>query len=76
MVWCILLQVPCLDGREPYSDIFVSGTMEEMKTLVELDLFIGVNGCSLKTEENLKVIKEIPNDKIMIETDAPWCDIR
>jgi len=50
--------------------------MEEMKTLVELDLFIGVNGCSLKTEENLKVIKEIPNDKIMIETDAPWCDIR
>jgi len=59
-----------------HSKIFASGTMEEMKTLVELDLFIGVNGCSLKTEENLKVIKEIPNDKIMIETDAPWCDIR
>lgn len=30
----------------------------------------------LKTAENLKIIQEIPSDKIMIETDCPWCGIR
>ncbi|KAI8994815.1 hypothetical protein BDB01DRAFT_846818 [Pilobolus umbonatus] len=53
-----------------------TGTMEEMKKLIELDLFIGVNGCSLKTQESIEVVKEIPVNRLMIETDAPWCDIR
>ncbi|KAL1935722.1 hypothetical protein VTP01DRAFT_4862 [Rhizomucor pusillus] len=53
-----------------------TGTVEEMKKLLELDLYIGVNGCSLKTEENLAAVKEIPLDRIMLETDAPWCEIR
>ncbi|XP_055837070.1 deoxyribonuclease TATDN1 [Episyrphus balteatus] len=52
------------------------GTIEEAKRIIEFGLFIGLNGCSLKTAENLKTIKEIPNDKIMIETDSPWCGIR
>lgn len=53
-----------------------TGSEEEMKALVDLDLFIGVNGCSLKTKENLDVVRAIPEDRIMIETDAPYCDIR
>lgn len=44
--------------------------------MLELDLYIGVNGCSLKTEENLEIVKKIPLEKIMLETDSPYCDIR
>ncbi|KAL4755247.1 hypothetical protein BDW72DRAFT_200262 [Aspergillus terricola var. indicus] len=53
-----------------------TGTMEEMHRLVALGLDIGVNGCSLKTEENLEVVKAIPLERIQIETDGPWCEIR
>ncbi len=53
-----------------------TGTIEEVKELLELDLFIGINGCSLKTEQNLETLKHIPVDRILIESDAPWCDIR
>ncbi|CAO1631007.1 unnamed protein product [Sympodiomycopsis kandeliae] len=53
-----------------------TGSMEEMKQLVDLGLFIGVNFCSMKTEENLVVVKAIPLDRLMIETDAPWCEPR
>ena len=49
-----------------------TGTPEEMKRLVDLGLDVGVNGCSLKTEENLAVVKEIPLERIQIETDGPW----
>lgn len=41
-----------------------------------MGLYIGVNGCSLKTEENIEVVKNIPLDRILLETDAPYCDIR
>lgn len=52
------------------------GTLDEALRIIEYGFYIGLNGCSLKTEQNLRTIKEIPNDKILIETDSPWCGIR
>lgn len=53
-----------------------TGTLEEMQSLVKMGFDIGINGCSLKTEENLAVVKEVPLERVQIETDGPWCEIR
>lgn len=53
-----------------------TGTEQELNQLLQLGFYIGVNGCSLKTEENLQVVKKIPINRLLIETDAPWCEIR
>ncbi|SPO00497.1 related to deoxyribonuclease [Cephalotrichum gorgonifer] len=53
-----------------------TGTAEEMAELTDLGLYIGINGCSLKTAENCAVVGAIPLDRLMLETDGPWCEIR
>ncbi|GKT57216.1 tatD family hydrolase [Colletotrichum tofieldiae] len=53
-----------------------TGTIEEARELMDLGLYIGINGCSFKTEENCEVVKQIALDRMMIETDGPWCEIR
>ncbi|KAF2833700.1 deoxyribonuclease tatD [Ophiobolus disseminans] len=53
-----------------------TGTVEEMQRLVQLGFDIGVNGCSMKTEENIDVVKQIPLERLQIETDGPWCEMR
>lgn len=49
-----------------------TGTSGEMERLVALGFDIGVNGCSMKTEENVEVVRAIPLEHLQIETDGPW----
>lgn len=53
-----------------------TGTLEEMRHIVDLGFDVGINGCSMKTEENIAVVKEVPLERLQIETDGPWCDMR
>lgn len=51
-------------------------SLEEMIELTNLGLYIGVNGCSMRTEEGMAVVAAIPEHLLLLETDAPWCGIK
>ncbi len=53
-----------------------TGTLEEMHRMLDMGLDIGVNGCSMKTEANCAVVKDIPLERLQIETDGPWVSCR
>ncbi|XP_057438917.1 uncharacterized protein LOC130730817 [Lotus japonicus] len=54
-----------------------TGSKDDCIKLLSFDkMYIGVNGCSLKTTENLDVVKGIPVERMMIETDSPYCEIK
>lgn len=53
-----------------------TGSVAEMRELVAAGLFVGLTGCSFKGEEGIEVARQIPLDHLLLETDAPWCDMR
>ena len=55
-----------------------TGSADEAKELLEFsdNLFIGLNGCSLRDEQGIAVASMLPLDRIMIESDAPYCEMR
>ncbi|KAL1291693.1 uncharacterized protein [Arachis hypogaea] len=54
-----------------------TGSTDDCNKLLSFDnMYIGINGCSLKTTENLDVVRDIPVEKMMIETDSPYCEIK
>ncbi|KAH8099368.1 Mg-dependent DNase [Cristinia sonorae] len=52
-----------------------TGSPEEALELTEMGFHFSVNGCSMKTADNLAAVKAIRPDRIMFETDAPWCSL-
>uniref|UniRef100_A0A9I9EAE5 Uncharacterized protein n=1 Tax=Cucumis melo TaxID=3656 RepID=A0A9I9EAE5_CUCME len=55
---------------------FTDSAEDRDKLLSFSNLYIGINGCSLKTAENLDVVRGIPIERLMIETDSPYCEIK
>lgn len=53
-----------------------TGSEKEAKMFTDLGYFIGINGCSLKTQENIDAMLSIPTEFLMIETDCPWCEVK
>lgn len=55
-----------------------TGSIDDLQRILALssNSYIGMNGCSLKSSENLQCADQVPVDRLLLETDAPWCDIR
>lgn len=50
-----------------------SGTLEEAKQIVELGFYLGIGGVVTFKKSSLQdVVKEVPLDHIVLETDAPY----
>ena len=52
-----------------------TGTREELKAYLELGLYIGITGwiCDERRGKHLlELVKEIPGDKLLLETDSPY----
>ncbi len=59
------------ENRKKFSTACVhsfTGSVTELKELLAMDLYIGINGCSLKTEQNVETMKLVPLDRLMIES--------
>lgn len=53
-------------------------SLEDMKELLALspNCYIGINGCSLRDQTNIESVRQLPLERLLLETDAPWCEIR
>lgn len=52
------------------------GSTGEMQKLVDLGLDVSVNGFSFTDRESVDMAAAIPLDKLQLETDAPWGEIK
>eukprot|EP00967_Tisochrysis_lutea_P140390 scaffold256444_cov32-Tisochrysis_lutea.AAC.1 len=52
------------------------GDEATLETLLKLGIDIGLNGCSLRTQQGFEVAAKVPLDRLHLETDAPWCGIK
>ncbi|KAG8905582.1 hypothetical protein FRB99_008640 [Tulasnella sp. 403] len=53
-----------------------TGDKAELEELLAMGFHYSLNGCGLKTAENLQVAAEAPLGQLHLETDAPWCGMK
>lgn len=52
------------------------GTVAQMQTLTGLGLDVSVNGFSFQSTESLRMVAAVPLDRLQLETDAPWGELK
>mmetsp|Transcript_26064 Transcript_26064/g.65714 ORF Transcript_26064/g.65714 Transcript_26064/m.65714 type:complete len:629 (+) Transcript_26064:250-2136(+) len=52
-----------------------TGSVEDLRMLLSYNLYVSVNGCSVRTKAGCDMVKEIPLERLLLETDAPYCRI-
>lgn len=52
------------------------GSTAQMQKLVELGFDISVNGFSFQNRESVDMVAVVPPERLQIETDAPWGEIK
>ena len=81
---CILHYRACADDfLDIAADYKVAGvihsytdSMEEAKELLNKGYYIGINGLSIRQSIHTGVVQEIPLDRLLVETDAPYCAVK
>lgn len=65
----------CAGGAVVHS---YTGDLDDALSLLAVHprLHIGINGCSLRTDASLDAMAALPLERLLAETDAPWCDMR
>ncbi|CEH18594.1 TatD-related DNase [Ceraceosorus bombacis] len=53
-----------------------TGSAQEAQDYLDAGFFLSINGCGMKTQENLDALKAVPLERLLLETDAPWCEPR
>ncbi|KPA80918.1 hypothetical protein ABB37_04318 [Leptomonas pyrrhocoris] len=53
-----------------------NGSREEQDTLLSMGLYLSVNGSAFRDKAVADQVAAIPLHRLLLETDAPWCDVR
>lgn len=67
-----IIQKNKVSNKNRYLLHWYTGTMSQLRKAVELGCFFSVNPKMLKTKSGVEIIKNIPADRILLETDAPF----
>lgn len=53
-------------------------SLKDLQDLLNLspNCYIGMNGASFRDTKNIECVKYVPLDRLLLETDAPWCEIK
>lgn len=60
------------DKKNTYILHWFTGTLVQMENALDLGCFFSINPKMLKTKSGINLIQNIPNNRILLETDAPF----
>lgn len=52
-----------------------SGTIEELERAIELNYYFSINSNMISSKKGQEIVKRVPQDKLLIESDAPFTNL-